>query len=79
LEQLWYSKFCQILLLKILLENGQKPSLFSFYSPIQNLLGILSWSHNKSCRELNSKQLSFLSHFQEKPFSCSKCDLKTVI
>jgi hypothetical protein len=28
------------LLLKILLENGQKPSLFSFYSPIQNLFGV---------------------------------------
>jgi hypothetical protein len=30
------------LLLKILLEKGQKPSLFSFYSLIQNLLGL--WS-----------------------------------
>jgi hypothetical protein len=51
------------LLLKILLENGQKPFIFSFYSLIQNLLGILSWSLNKSCRGLNYKQLSFLGHF----------------
>jgi hypothetical protein len=64
--------------LKILLENGQKPSLFSFYSPIQNLLGFWSWSLNKSCRELNSKQLSFLGHFQKKSSSCSKWDFKTV-
>jgi hypothetical protein len=78
LEQLWYSKFYQNLLLKILLENGQKPSLFSVYSPIQNLLGILGWSLNESCRELNSKQLLFLGHFQKKPFSYSNCYLKFV-
>jgi hypothetical protein len=60
------------LLLKILMENGQNPYLFSFYSPIQILLGIWSWSLNKSCRELNSKQLSFLGHFQKKSSSCSK-------
>jgi hypothetical protein len=65
------------LLLKILLKNGKKPSIFSFYSLIQNLLGVLSWSLNKSCRELNSKQLSFLGYFQKRSFSCSKWDLKT--
>jgi hypothetical protein len=67
------------LLLKILLENSQKPSIFSFYSPIQNLLGVLSWSLNKSCRELNSKQLSFLGHFQKKSFSCSNGILKLLL
>jgi hypothetical protein len=46
--------------------NGQNTLLFSFYFPIQNLCKILSWSLNKSCRELNSKQLSFLGHFQKK-------------
>jgi hypothetical protein len=51
---------------KIIIEKGQKSSLFSFYFPIQNLCGILSWSLDKSCRELNSKQLSFLGHFQKK-------------
>jgi hypothetical protein len=66
------------LLLKILLENSKKSSLFSFYSPIQNLLGVWSWSLNKSCRELNSKQLLFLGHFQKKSSSCSKWDFKTV-
>jgi hypothetical protein len=64
---------------KNIIGKWSKPSLFSFYSPIQNLLGIFSWSLNKSCRELNSKQLSFLGYFQKKPFSCSKWDFKTVI
>jgi hypothetical protein len=59
-----------------IIEKGQKSSLFSFYFPIQNLLGILSCPLNKSCRELNSKQLSFLGHFQKMPFCCSKIDLK---
>jgi hypothetical protein len=59
-----------------IIEKGQKSSLFSFYFPIQNLLGILSWSLNKSYGELNSKQLSFLGHFQKTHFSCSKIGLK---
>jgi hypothetical protein len=61
---------------KNIIEKVQKSSLFSFYFPIQNLLEILSWSLNKSCRELNSKQLSFLGHSQKMPFCCSKNDLK---
>jgi hypothetical protein len=61
---------------KISLKKWSKYPLFSFYFPIQNLLGILSWSLHKSCRELNSKQLSFLGHFQKMPFSCSKFNLK---
>jgi hypothetical protein len=44
-------------------KNGQKPFLFSFLILVQNLCKILSWSLNKSSRELNSKQLSFLGHF----------------
>jgi hypothetical protein len=59
-----------------IIEKGKKSSLFSFYFPIQNLLGILSWSFEQSCRGLNSKQLSFLGHFQKIPFCCSKIDLK---
>jgi hypothetical protein len=59
-----------------IIEISQKSSLFSFYFPIQNLLEILSWSLNKSCRELNFKQLSFLGHFQKISFSCSKISLK---
>jgi hypothetical protein len=39
LEQLDNQSFVKNLLSKILLENGQKPSLFSFYPPIQNLWG----------------------------------------
>jgi hypothetical protein len=74
------AKFVFELLTKFAFENiiekGQKSSLFSFYFPIQNLLGILSWSLNKSCGELNSKQLLFLSYFQKMTFSCSKLDLK---
>jgi hypothetical protein len=54
------------LLLKILLENGQKPSLFSFYSPIQNLLGIWSWSLN-NCK-LNLFE-NFLENKNGEPFS----------
>jgi hypothetical protein len=57
-------------------KNGQKPFKFSFYIPIQNLCRNLSWSLNKSCRELNSKQFSFLGHFQKMSFSCSKIGLK---
>jgi hypothetical protein len=57
-------------------KNGKKPFLFSFLFSVKNLFRILSWSLNKSCRELNSKQLSFLSHFQRMPFTCSKIDLK---
>jgi hypothetical protein len=49
-------------------KNDQNTLLFSFYFPIQNLFGILSWSLNKSCRELNSKQLSFLGHFKKAIF-----------
>jgi hypothetical protein len=44
-------------------KNGKKPFLFSFYIPVQNLCGILSWFLNKNCRELNSKKLLFLGHF----------------
>jgi hypothetical protein len=72
LEQLDNQSFVKNLLLKIFLENGQKLSLFSFYSLIQNLWEFWSWPLNKSCRELNSKQLSFLGHFQKKSYSCSK-------
>jgi hypothetical protein len=78
LEQLDNQSFVKNLLSKILLENGQKPSLFSFYPPIQNLWAFWSWPLNKSCRELNSKQLSFLGHFQEKSSSCSKWSFQTV-
>jgi hypothetical protein len=60
-----------------ILENGQKPSIFSFYIPIQNLSRICSWSLKQSCRGLNSKQLSFLGHFQKRSISYSKWDLKT--
>jgi hypothetical protein len=53
------AKFVFELLTKFAFENiiekGQKTSLFSFYFPIQNMLGSLSWSLNESCRELNSK------------------------
>jgi hypothetical protein len=63
---------------KKIIGKWSKTSLFSFYSLIQNLLGIWSWSLNKSCRELNSKKLSFLDHFQKKSSSCSKWDFKTV-
>jgi hypothetical protein len=62
-----------------IIENGQKPSIFSFFISIQNLGRICSWSLKESCRGLNSKQLSFLGHFQKMSFSCSKWDLKTVI
>jgi hypothetical protein len=62
-----------------ILENGQKPSIFRFYIPIQNLCRIFSWSLKQSCRELISKQLLFLGHFQKRSFSCSKWDLKTII
>jgi hypothetical protein len=47
-------------------KNGQKPFIFSFYIPVQNLCRIFSWSLKQSCRGLNSKQLSFLGHFQKK-------------
>jgi hypothetical protein len=43
LEQLDTQSFVKNLLLKIFLENGQKPSLFSFYSLIQNMWGFWSW------------------------------------
>jgi hypothetical protein len=56
-----------------ILENGQNPSIFSF----QNLCRICSWSLKQSCRGLNSKQLSFLGHFQKRSISYSKWDLKT--
>jgi hypothetical protein len=64
---------------EIIIENGKKSSLFSFYFPIQNLCKIFSWSLKQSCRGLNSKQLLFLGHFQKKSFSCSKWYLKTDI
>jgi hypothetical protein len=64
---------------EIIIENGQKSSLFSFYFTIQNLCINFGWSLKQSCRGLNSKQLLFLDHFQKRSFSCSKCDLKTVI
>jgi hypothetical protein len=54
----------------------KKPFIFSFYIPIQNLCKIFSWSLKQSCRELNSKQLLFLGHFQKISFTCSKIDLK---
>jgi hypothetical protein len=57
-------------------KNGQKLFIFSFYIPVQNGYRNLSWSINKSCRELNSKQLLFLGHFQKMSFTCSKIDLK---
>jgi hypothetical protein len=44
---------------KSTLENSQKPFIFSFYIPIQNLCRIFSWSLKQSCRGLNSKQLLF--------------------
>jgi hypothetical protein len=62
-----------------MIENGQKPSIFSLYFPIQNLYKIFSWSLKQSCRGLNSKQLLFLGNFQKKSFSCSKWYLKTDI
>jgi hypothetical protein len=62
-----------------ILENGQKPFIFSFYIPIQNLGRIFSWSLKQSCRGLNSKQLLCLGHFQKMSFSCSKGDLKNDI
>jgi hypothetical protein len=64
---------------KNILENSKKPSIFSFYIPIQNICKIFSWSLKQSCRGLNSKQLLFLGHFQKRSFSCSKGDLKTDI
>jgi hypothetical protein len=56
------------MLLKFLLKIVKKSFLFSFYFPIQNLCKILSWSLNKSCRELNSKQLSFWAIFRKGHF-----------
>jgi hypothetical protein len=56
---------------KNILENSQKPCIFSFCFPIQNLGGIFSWSLKQSCRGLNSKQLLFLGHFQKRSFSPS--------
>jgi hypothetical protein len=57
-------------------KNGQKPFIFSFCIPVQNLCRIFSWSLKQSCGGLNSKQLSFLGHFQKMPFSYSKFGLK---
>jgi hypothetical protein len=48
---------------EIIIENGQKSSLFSFYFPIQNICIIFGWSLKQSCRGLHSKQLLFLGHF----------------
>jgi hypothetical protein len=51
---------------KNILENGQKPCIFSFCFPIQNLGKIFSWSLKQSCRGLNSKKLLFFWPFPEK-------------
>jgi hypothetical protein len=56
------------MLLKFILEKGQKSSLFSFYFPIQNLCRIFGWSLKQSCRGLNSKQLFFWAIFKRSHF-----------
>jgi hypothetical protein len=55
--------------LKLFLEMVKIPFYLAFTPQFKIYANFfLSWSLNKSCRELNSKQLLFLGHFQKSHF-----------
>jgi hypothetical protein len=78
LEQIWYSKFSQILLLKMIWKNGMLFKM-NFKSLFQNLVGILNCTFKQSCRESNSKQLLFWGQDVKMPFSSSNLKLGAVL